>query len=85
MAQKPVPHSTSTTVFVPGDVLHANINAFSDTSEVRKYLHGFGNHVGDFTAVDMKTGYKISAHIQSHMSIEAQLEQFVSKCLHRIV
>ena len=55
MAQKPVPHTTSTTEYVPGEVLQVDIKVFADTSKTEKHLHAFGNHVGALTAVDMST------------------------------
>ena len=73
MAQKPVQHSTTTTEYVPGEVLQVDIKVFADTSKARKHLRAFGNHVGALTAVDMATGYKFGTLIKSHASLELQL------------
>ena len=62
MAQKSVPQSTSTTEYVPGEVLKLNIKVFADTFKARKHLRKFGNHVGALTAVDVVTGNKL-AHL----------------------
>ena len=66
MAQKPVPHTTSTTEYIPGEVLQVEVKVFADTSKARKNLRAFGNYVGALTAVDMTTDYKISTLIKSH-------------------
>ena len=55
MARKTVPHSTSTTVYVPCEVLRVDIKVFVDTSKAWRHLRAFGNHVGALTAVDMAT------------------------------
>ena len=43
MAQKPVPQTTSTTKYIPGNVLQVDIKVFADTLKARKHLHAFGN------------------------------------------
>ena len=68
MAQKPVPHSTTTTEYLPGDVLQIDNKVFADTSKARKHLRAFGNYVGALTAADMATGYKFGTLIKSHSS-----------------
>ena len=70
MAQKPVPQSITTTEYVPDEVLQVDIKVLSDTSEARKHLRAFGNHVGAMTAFDMATGYKFDTLIKSHSSLE---------------
>ena len=74
MAQKPVPQTTSTTVYIPGEVLQVDIKVFADTSKARKHLRAFGNQVGALTAVDMATGYKFGTLIKTHSSLEIQFE-----------
>ena len=70
MAQKPIPHSSTTiTEYIPGEVLQVDIKVFADTSKARKHLRAFGNHVGALTAVDMTTGYKFATLIKSHASL----------------
>ena len=69
MAQKPVPHTPSTTVYIPGEVLQVDIKVFADTSKARKHLREFGNQVGALTAVDMATGYKFGTLLKSHSSL----------------
>ena len=59
MVQSPVPHCTSTTEYVPDDVLQVGIKIFANTSKAGKHLRAFGNYIGPFTAVDMTTGYKL--------------------------
>ena len=49
MAQKPVPHSTTTAEYVPGEVLQADINVFAGSCKAGKHLREFGNHVGALT------------------------------------
>ena len=48
MAQKPVPHSISTTEYIPEEVLQIDIKVFADTSKARKHLRAFGNYVGAY-------------------------------------
>ena len=73
IAQKPVPQFTTTTEYVPGEVLQVDIKVFADTYKARKHLRAIGYHVGALTAVDMATGYKFGTLIKSHSSLELQL------------
>ena len=65
---------TSTTEYVPGEVLQVDIKVFAGTSKVRKNLRAFGNYIGAFTTVDMATGYKFGTLIKSHSSLEVKLK-----------
>ena len=58
IAQRLVPHSDSTTEYVPVVVLQVDIKVLADTSKARKHLSAFGNHLGALTVVDMATGSK---------------------------
>ena len=70
MAQKPVPHSTSATVYVPGELLQMDIKGFADTSQAKKHLRAFGNHEGALTAAYTATGCKLGTLIKSHASLK---------------
>ena len=41
MARRPVPYITSTTEYVPGEVLRVDIKGFAVTVEARKHLRAF--------------------------------------------